>query len=244
MRLASKRAVIKTASVDVRVLTLDGKQVTLAVFRQLRQESLHDVDQPVIWGTVNYFFGDCKPGHLHVVWQRGDELLRDCLWPYPKENLTTGHSPIGNVAAVNDWYGRAPTRWVDRQIDYLRACAGSDVAHWAHRVLLGEDQRVPQAYEEPDFYYVAQFETAPNVRSGWWGCTSATDGSFNQWLRWRYSLPDCETWSEFAVKWLEDVEARLSDRQEALGVELKEYQRQWCDLYDRADESPQLFIAI
>ena len=38
--LTTHNAEIKTATVEIRSLTVSGKQVTLAVFRQLREESL------------------------------------------------------------------------------------------------------------------------------------------------------------------------------------------------------------
>lgn len=74
-------AEIRTASVEIRALTISGKQVTLAVFRQLREEPLIAEDATlngVPWGTVNYHPDKCgdDPEHLHVVWQRGNELLR------------------------------------------------------------------------------------------------------------------------------------------------------------------------
>jgi hypothetical protein len=90
MKLLAKEATITTATVEVKSLTITGKQVTLSVFRQLLNEPLVDEEtaelRGVPWGTVNYFWGDCKPDHLHVVWQKGDELRRACVykprWPY------------------------------------------------------------------------------------------------------------------------------------------------------------------
>lgn len=80
-RLTVQNASITTAAVEVKTLTISGKQVTLAVFRQLREEPLIADDgtlngQP--WGYVNYHPDKCADAtpHWHVVWQRGDELLR------------------------------------------------------------------------------------------------------------------------------------------------------------------------
>lgn len=84
MILTTHEASVKTASVEIKALTVSGKQVTLAVFRQLKNEQLIDtytgklVGTP--WGTVNYFFGDCRDNHLHIVWQKGDELRRSCVY--------------------------------------------------------------------------------------------------------------------------------------------------------------------
>lgn len=79
-QLTVHNATINTAAVEVKTLTISGKQVTLAVFRQLREEQLIADDgtlNGVPWGYVNYHPDKCdQPGHRHYVWQRGDELLR------------------------------------------------------------------------------------------------------------------------------------------------------------------------
>jgi len=84
MRLMNARnATLKTVSAELKALTVEGKQVTLSVFRQLiRADVLNRATgelRGVPWGTVNYFWGECSPDHLHVVWQDGENLRRDCL---------------------------------------------------------------------------------------------------------------------------------------------------------------------
>jgi len=78
-------AVVKTATVGIRTLTVSGKQVTLAVFRQLLNERLLDPYTAdlagVPWGRVNYFPSPCAANHLHIVWQTGDNLRRACVYP-------------------------------------------------------------------------------------------------------------------------------------------------------------------
>jgi hypothetical protein len=79
--LTVQNAEIKTAAVEVRTLTISGKQVTLAVFRQLLEADLIAEDgtlNGVPWGTVNYHPDKCADGskHWHIVWQRGSDLLR------------------------------------------------------------------------------------------------------------------------------------------------------------------------
>jgi hypothetical protein len=81
-------AEIKTAAVEIRTLSVSGKQVTLAVFRQLKEEELVNRDgslNGVPWGVVNYHPDKCGNDddydpHIHVVWQRGKELLRSFVW--------------------------------------------------------------------------------------------------------------------------------------------------------------------
>lgn len=79
---------VKTADVQLKVLTVGGKQVTLAVFRQLLRQPLitYEGDLAGIpWGVVNYHPDKCEGGrsHYHVVWQIGDQLRRDNILAEP-----------------------------------------------------------------------------------------------------------------------------------------------------------------
>lgn len=81
-QLNAQNAVIKTATVEIKALTVSGRQVTQAVFRQLREEPLIAEDgtlNGVPWGYVNFHpdkCGDSRLTHWHIVWQRGEDLLR------------------------------------------------------------------------------------------------------------------------------------------------------------------------
>ncbi|MCA2229618.1 hypothetical protein [Nonomuraea aurantiaca] len=80
--LTPSTAQITTAAVEIKTLTVNGKQVTLAVFRQLYEEPLYDrfTWQPagMPWCRVNYHPDKCADGreHEHVVWQQDDQLRR------------------------------------------------------------------------------------------------------------------------------------------------------------------------
>lgn len=79
--LTVHNAEVKTATVEIKTLTISGKQVTLAVFRQLQIGDWYRDEEQIGqgWGTVNYHpDGACKRAgeHLDVVWQRGSELRR------------------------------------------------------------------------------------------------------------------------------------------------------------------------
>jgi len=81
-QLTAHNAVITTASVEIKTLTVSGRQVTQALFRQLREEKLIAEDgtlNGVPWGYVNYHpdkCGDHSDTHQHFVWQVGNELRR------------------------------------------------------------------------------------------------------------------------------------------------------------------------
>lgn len=92
-------AKLKTLSVEIKSLTINGRQMTLSTFRQLTLEpifSYENIDLAgVPWGRVNYYFDDCKkftpPQHLHVVWQKGDELRRACVEEYSGLGVSERH---------------------------------------------------------------------------------------------------------------------------------------------------------
>jgi len=77
-------ATIRTATVGIKALTVSGRQVTLALFRQLKRESLVEFPscacRGMPWGTVNYHTAQCMSRtHEHVVWQLGEELRQDAV---------------------------------------------------------------------------------------------------------------------------------------------------------------------
>lgn len=105
--LTVHNAEIRTATVEVNTLTLAGKQVTLSVFRQLRERKLINDDGTLNgkpWGTVNYHPDKCGDAdqHLHVVWQSGTSLFRD---------------RVGLAVSHPKWVeAKAATAWVDAKV--------------------------------------------------------------------------------------------------------------------------------
>lgn len=96
MRFLSKEAQIKTASVEIKIVTISGKQVTLSVFRQIEEDDLWYKDGILIgepWGIINYCPGEknCKGysegKHDHILWQKGEELRR-CWDTHRRTNYT------------------------------------------------------------------------------------------------------------------------------------------------------------
>ncbi|MFI6468734.1 hypothetical protein ACIBL5_00475 [Streptomyces sp. NPDC050516] len=99
-QLTTQNATITTVAVQVKAITISGRQVTQSVYRQLREEPLAAYDgtlNGIPWGIVNHCperkFWDsarcewlpCSSGlgHLHVVWQNGDQLRRARVTPPP-----------------------------------------------------------------------------------------------------------------------------------------------------------------
>jgi hypothetical protein len=74
-------AKVKTMSVGIKAMTINDRQVTLAVFRQLLDVDLISDDgtlNGIPWGIINYHPDKCADHspHLHIVWQDGEELRR------------------------------------------------------------------------------------------------------------------------------------------------------------------------
>lgn len=85
-QVTTSSAAITTAEIKVQTLSIGRKQLTLAVFRQLRQAPLIAEDgslNGIPWGEVNYHPDKCDfhsdGPHWHVVWQRDDLLFRDTV---------------------------------------------------------------------------------------------------------------------------------------------------------------------
>jgi hypothetical protein len=103
--LTVQQAEIHTATVSIRTLTINRKQMTLATFRQLLEADLISGRTGEFrgspWGVVNYCpdktkcarFDQCE--HLHVIWQFGDDLLRATIaHPEWYEIVCRRHPPI------------------------------------------------------------------------------------------------------------------------------------------------------
>lgn len=99
-QLTTQNASITTVAVEVKALTISGKQVTLSVFRQLQEEPVISSDgtlNGVPWGYVNYHPDKCADDypHLHVVWQQGEDLRRSRVSLKPDfDPGTTRRSPL------------------------------------------------------------------------------------------------------------------------------------------------------
>ncbi|MBT2425222.1 hypothetical protein J7F02_05860 [Streptomyces sp. ISL-112] len=137
-QLTTQNATITTAAVEVKTLTISGKQVTLAVFRQLQEEPLIAEEGTLNgepWGVVNYHpdkCGDDRFAHVHVVWQRGPELLRARVDKIP--NFEVG----GRQRYQNGRYLEVEAVEPFRSRDTDRLLAGS-VLEW----LCGEAEKCP-----------------------------------------------------------------------------------------------------
>lgn len=117
-----ENAQIKTAAVEIKTLTISGKQVTLSVFRQVQEEDLIDHEKlklnGIPWGNINYFWKD-KGNELsdyNIIWQKGKELRRFVI---PKEikkfeNIININRKINEHESHMENYIKVPTDYYDR----------------------------------------------------------------------------------------------------------------------------------
>lgn len=86
-----ENAQIRTAAVEIKTLTVSGRQVTLSLFRQILEESILDEINFKLngtpWGLVNYFHKECHESFkINVIWQKGNELRRCAIFKRAKDD--------------------------------------------------------------------------------------------------------------------------------------------------------------
>lgn len=84
MQIEVREAALKTFQVSIQALLVSGKQMTLAVFRQLDESRAIDRRTGEVtgklWGRVNYHSGcDREDGHIHCVFEMDGSLYRDSV---------------------------------------------------------------------------------------------------------------------------------------------------------------------
>lgn len=176
--LTVHNAEVRTATVEVKTLTVSGRQVTLAVFRQLREQTLiadSGTLNGVPWGTVNYHPDKCADTdpHWHVVWQRGTDLLRDRVTQAVTfDRLFT---PPSGEAYINALAAEAPIDDEQRDLSadqvhekIAGVWAALPVSYSARR-LLGIRHSLAKALRD-----VAEF--GADADGSWYGCPKGRRG--------------------------------------------------------------------
>ena len=219
-------AKITTATVEIQTLTINGKQMTLAVFRQLQQEDIFDEEKGrlkgVPWGIVNYFWGDCQPNHLHVVWQKGNELRRACVYEkgrfqkLEKEAQRLAKRHLASLVLV----GKSPFN--EQDLTHLSRHTGG----WFHVSKTAIYLRYSDPIMEVARIKCRQHENLPDM----YGLDKMRLEELESKLVGEYdaSLDTDRTWSE-----LLEVERQYHEKLE-----------QWERIYKEMADLPQLFIAL
>jgi hypothetical protein len=93
LTLHKDHAIVHTATIDVKVLRIDRRQLTLSVFRQLDEQLIFLGDGTLNgtpWGRVNYTWKENRENTaFHVIYQVGDVLKRSPVPEFSPTNLCT-----------------------------------------------------------------------------------------------------------------------------------------------------------
>lgn len=115
--LNSTEATITTATITIKALKVNNRQLTQAVFRQLPERKLIDESKPELiglpWGWVNYQAGDMAPGRQFVV-QFGTSLAR-C----PVRMGRASDTWAGNFNILYDHHINIPKPYKELQSRYI-----------------------------------------------------------------------------------------------------------------------------
>lgn len=254
--LTVQSAEVRTATVEIKTLTISGRQVTLSVFRQLRERPVIGDDgltlNGVPWGVVEYHPDPkaCPAGdHLHVIWSRGSELFRDAV-PVRRPTLSTYPKPRHGAAYVD-----ALLRDQLSQGSLLEERTGDgwyvDVAGVSVRLPLGERARWAMfARQELD----SMLERAAAYEADAWGsvaCTiyvpSRVGSRRPEALKTTVSAAVRHHWHVLEVALADLGDEPVERAHLRLVAEVEEEaarRRQEAALYRSLVELPQLFIAV
>jgi hypothetical protein len=116
LALEAATAEITTASVTIKTLRVNSRQLTRGTFRQLQRRPLVDEDKVevngVVWGWVNYR-PDGEANETQFVVQFGDKLCRcpfwvrdlkhaeTAAWPEPLKTLWANHNRWAHCSAID-----------------------------------------------------------------------------------------------------------------------------------------------
>lgn len=187
--LTVHNAEIKTAAVEIRTLTISGKQVTLAVFRQLREEPLLAEDgtlNGVPWGTVNYHPAakqcDDLAEHWHVVWQKGSDLLRSTVTKVVRWNSQRFWPDSGSAffaAHVRDVLSGAGSRFWGGEVP------GLDTSSRRHADLITPERGVSVCIDADESVWtvikqhrdISQYVDPDGADRVWWSSENGRSGT-------------------------------------------------------------------
>jgi len=251
--ITAHEATVKTATVDVKALTISGRQVTLSVFRQLKDEPILDEDtvmfRGVPWGMVNYFWGDCAKAseHLHIVWQKGDELRRGCVFPNPgyASGWNSRKQRVDRVgeflifALVATHADAAPIEVGDSRY------GGKDLSVWGHDRWVSWPMRsTSTGYDQVRKLLALSDERHHRYRTIDNEYRRETDEEMESRVSQKYEEEALELWDIIRQRCgttsLETIQQALNDDVKKLA----DFEQRWRDQYNALASLDHLFIAV
>lgn len=105
-----KNASLRTATIQIKHLMLDGRKLTLAAFKQIPEEDIIDFKKAKLngipWGIVNYPWSDLKKqlnykkDTIQILWQKGNELRRALVNRFYDRYYTNYEDIIKNESMI------------------------------------------------------------------------------------------------------------------------------------------------
>lgn len=217
---------IQSATVEIKILTVAGKQMTLAVFRQLPEEPLVDYGHVKLlgkpWGRVNYHVG-CEGyddlDHIHVVWQEDKELRRSVVQSH-REYSAAADTLKAHMVVLE-------RRALFHAIEETLITGEPPELVWIGNSRVGNVSvgGIQISYDCPGHLF--------NRRANG---ELVIDGLAEMLRNYKLSLGTTDTMMEHLLM--------LVSQRRSLALKLQEEDTQWWKLYTDLSELPQLFIAV
>jgi hypothetical protein len=268
--LEAASAEILTASVTIKTLRVDSRQLTMGTFRQLPERALIDEDKVellgTVWGHVNYHpNGDHD--HRQFVVQFGEQLCRSPFWvralgdqderhhwpiPLNKMAKSYGHCvELFAMASVRE--GRSPFQW---RKPYGSSAEAPCYVHPEHSPFASIVLDYGWSSDKGSLYQILRDALRPEPRrdyrrrqdaAGWDIEKEDRDG---EWVHVSQSAEKVQAdgMARLRSRYGKSIDFGLSDRHwaeqtERLADEANDYIRRWNALMDRLNTVEQLFIA-
>ena len=172
------------------------------------------------WGKVNYFFAPCTSNHLHIVWQKQNELRRACAYDSPR--------------------GRNLQELKDRAYDLTCLL----------QLLCWQDSPTPPTvFIEKATRYQVNFSWRNGDITEWYMCRDLIDLLNVRYHHGRPIKPDLlnsaiKQYQELlkiapVVTW-QDIDRMVSEKK----AEAKAFEQRWTDSYQELEKIDQLYIAV
>ena len=243
-QVTTSSAAITTAEIKIQTLSIGRKQLTLAVFRQLRQASLIAADgslNGVPWGEVNYHPDKCDVDpdgpHWHVVWQREDLLFRD-----------TVPSQLRGSTVIWETYQEAG-RFVDVWcLDWLRRSTHTYAGPHPGEIFHGTSRRNPHevSFDHLDRKlgaYLSSEASDAVRRRGALNEKLKTESGPDEWVKERAAKTFAALDDRVQASGVTTLSKATDLLDKAVGGELQRRQR-YRETYAVLSGLPQLFIAV
>lgn len=232
MEIKATEALIKTAKVEVKALTIEGKQVTLAVFRQMIEEDLINHDSlefiGIPWGKVNYHPDKCSGNdHIHIVWQKDDLLRRSKISVCHLQNkINTLESLLTSYKIIYLIKRSFDNEFLE--VEYTRGyltCQAFGWQFYLYRIDAGLDETVKNYFDNRKNYIARPDDF-------WEKYLKQSKEKLIEFLKQNYDY------------FFDQEEYELQEIIDNYSRNIEQIKKRWKEIYDNLSKLDQLFIAV